>query len=125
MTLSFYCSIRRPAPLNSLEQQALQKVVAKYSVASRIRRFEETGQGIRWRPLCLTKPEDFPAADTIFEVSAELPTETEDGLATAIDHWCNFATALRREIQKALWEVRIGDREVKHEWRSDRYDPAA
>lgn len=125
MNLSFYCHARRPAPLNSIEQQALQKIVAKYAVESRIRRFEETGQGIRWRPLCLTRPDDFSAADTIFEALAELPAETEEALATAIDHWCNFATALRREIHKALWEVRVGDREIKHEWRSDRYDPAA
>ena len=55
----------------------------------------------------------------------ELPCESEEALATAITHWCNFATALRREVAKALWEVRVGDREIKHDYRNDRYDPAA
>ena len=125
MNATFYCSARRPAPLNSTEREALSKLIAKYSVESRIKRFDETGQGIRWRPFVPLAPEEFSAADTILEGSAELPCETEEALATATAHWCNFATALRREIHKALWEVRVGDREIKHEWRSDRYDPAA
>jgi hypothetical protein len=125
MNLSFYCSARRPAPLTAVEQQAVDKIVAKYAVEGRIKRFAETGQGIRWRPLCVAKPEDFSASDTVFEASAELPTETEEALAAAIDYWCNFATALRRELHKALWEVRVDDRQIKHDWRSDRYDPAA
>lgn len=125
MNLSFYCSARRPAPLTDVEQQAVRKVVAKYAVEGRVKRFEETGQGIRWKPLCLVAPEEFSANDTVFECAAELPCESDEALATAIDHWCNFATSLRHEIHKALWEVRIGDREIKHEWRSDRYDPAA
>ena len=125
MNLTFYCSARRPAPLTDLEQQAVRKLIAKYAVESRIKRFEETGQGIRWRPLCLTSPDDYSAADAVFEATAELPCESDEALATAIDHWCNFASALRREIHKALWDVRVGDHEIKHEWRSDRYDPAA
>jgi len=120
----FYCSARRPAPLNSSERDVLSKVLAKYSVESRIKRFEETGQGTRWRPFVMLPPEEYSAADTILEGNAELPCESEEALATAIDHWCNLATALRREIHKALWEVRVGDRAIKHEWRSDRYDPA-
>ena len=121
----FYCSARRPAPLTTSERETLSKVLAKYSVEGRIKRFEESGQGLHWRPFVLIGPEDYSAADTILEGSAELPGETEEALATAVAHWCNLATALRREIHKALWEVRVGDREIKHEWRSDRYDPAA
>ena len=125
MSASFYCSARRPAPLSADEQQAVSRILAKYSVESRIKRFAETGQGIRWRPWRIYSPAEFTAADTILEGSAELPCESEEDLATALVHWCNLATALRREVHKALWEVRVDDREIKHDWRSDQYDPAA
>ena len=119
-----YCSARRPTPLCPAEREAIRKLEEKYSVESRIKRYEETGQGIRWRPWHWLNEEEYSAADTILEGSAALPCETEEGLATAIDHWCNVVSALRREIHKALWEVRIGDREIKYDYRSDRYDPA-
>ena len=124
MNPSFFCSVRRPAPLCPAEREAIQKIEEKYSVESRIKRFEETGQGIHWRPWRWLSEEEFSAADTILEGSAELPCETEDALATAIEHWCNVVSALRREIHKALWEVRAGDREIHYDYRSDRYYPA-
>ena len=125
MNAAFYCMARRPAPLSEDEREAVRKLEAKYSVESRIKRFQETGQGIDWRGWRFLPPEQFSAADTILEGSAELPCESEESLATAIAHWCNFATGLRREVAKALWEVRVGDREIKHDYRNDRYDPAA
>src|SRR5262245_632581 len=103
MNPAFYCSARRPAPLTADEQELVRKILAKYSVEGRVKRFEETGQGIRWRPWRDLPPEEFSAADTILEGSAELPCESEADLATAIEHWCNLATALRREVHKALW----------------------
>jgi hypothetical protein len=123
MSPSLYCSARRPAPLSPSEREAVHKIEAKYSVEARIKRFEETGQGIHWRPWHWLPEEEFSSADTILEGSVPLPCETEEALATAIDHWCNVVSALRREIHKALWEVRIGDREIQYDYRTDRYDP--
>ena len=125
MNLFFYCTARRKTPLSEEEREEILRLEAKYSVESRIKRFQETGQGINWRPWQFLPPEQFSASDTLLEGSAELPCESEESLATAITHWCNFATALRREIGKALWEVRVGDREIKHDYRNDRYDPGA
>ncbi len=124
MNPCIYCSARRPAPLSPDEREAIQRIEAKYSIESRLKRFEETGQGIRWRPWHWLPAEEFTAADTILEGNAELPCETEDALATALGHWCNVVSALRREIHKALWEVRVGDREIKYDYRRDLYDPA-
>ena len=125
MNPCFYCTARRPAPLSEDERFAVSKLEAKYSVLGRIKRFQETGQGIDWRPWQFLPPEKFSTADTVLEGSAELPADSEEALATAITHWCNFATGLRREVGKALWEVRVGDREIKHDYRNNRYDPAA
>jgi hypothetical protein len=125
MNPSIYCSARRPAPLSSNEREAVSKILAKYSVESRLKQFREKGEGIHWRPWCFVAEDEFSAADTILEGSAELPFESEESLATAIEHWCNVVSAMRREIQKALWEVRIGDYEIKYDYRTDRYDPRA
>src|SRR5262245_63156902 len=103
----FVCTVRRPAPLSTAERDAIRKVVAKYSVESRIKRFQETGQGIHWRPWQFLPPEEFSADDTLLESRAELPSETDEALKLAIEHWSNAASALRREIHKALWEVGV------------------
>ena len=39
-----YCSARRPTPLCPAEREAIRKLEEKYSVESRIKRYEETGQ---------------------------------------------------------------------------------
>jgi hypothetical protein len=125
MNPAIYCSARRPAPLSKSEHEAVNKILAKYSVDSRIKQFEETGQGIHWRPWSFLPEEEFSSADTILEGSAELPCESDESLAAAIEHWCNVVSALRREIPKALWVVRIEDYEIKYDYRTDRYDPRA
>jgi hypothetical protein len=123
MSVSFHYSARRPAPLAHEEQQAISKVIAKYSVDGRAKRYAETGEGIPWRPLCPLSPEEFSAADTILEGVAELPTESSEAQKLALSHWCNAVSALRREIHKALWEVRALDREIVWDYRQERYDP--
>jgi hypothetical protein len=123
MSVSFHYSARRPTPLAVEEQQAVAKIVAKYSVNGRVKRYAETGEGIPWRPLCPCPPEEFSTADTILEGEAELPIESEEVMALALSHWCNAASALRREIHKALWDVRVDDREIVWDYLQERYDP--
>jgi hypothetical protein len=123
MSVSIYCFARRPQPLSDDERRTVERIVAKYSVESRIRRFEATGQGIAWRPLQLRSGDELSYGDAILEAVAELPTESEEALATALAHWCNAASALRREIHKALWEVRAGDREIPWDYLHERYEP--
>jgi hypothetical protein len=122
MSVSFFITARRPTPLTAEERLAIDRIVAKYSVESRIKRFEATGEGIRWHPLCLIPADECLYADSLVEATAEIPTESEDALATAILHWCNVAGALRREIHKALWEVRVEDREIEWDYLHERYD---
>jgi hypothetical protein len=123
MSVSFYCVARRPSPLAAEEKLAIDRILAKYSVETRIKRYEETGQGIPWRALHLLPPEKFSYADAILEGTAEIPTDSDEALSTAIVHWCNAASALRREIHKALWEVRVEDREIEWDYLHERYDP--
>ena len=47
MSLSIYYSARRPTSLSDEEQVEIDKVLARYCVDSRVKRFAETGEGDR------------------------------------------------------------------------------
>jgi hypothetical protein len=124
MALSMYYSARRPTPLSAEEQAEIQKVLARYCVDSRVKRFAETGEGLNWQPFGVSAPSDNSAADVVFEGSTPLPDNTEDAFAAGVLHWCNALSALRQIIQKALWSVRVEDQEIAWDYQNDRYDPA-
>ena len=124
MSFSIYYSARRPAPLSSEEQEEVRKVLAKYSVESRARRFAETGEGLNWEPFGMRDVKDFSAADVVLEGATQLPDNTDDAFSAGVVHWCNVLSALRRIIHKAMWSVRVGDQEIHWDYQNDRYDPA-
>ena len=124
MSLSIYYSARRPTPLSEQEQVEVQKVLVRYSVESRVKRFEETGEGLNWRPFGILASSDFSTADVVLEGSTPLPDNTEEAFSAGVVHWCNVLSALRRIIHKAMWSVRIEDQEITWDYQNDRYDPA-
>ena len=124
MSMTFYFSARRPAPLSSDEQQALQKVLDKYSVDERVRRHAQTGEGLNWHTFRLLGPDELSTADTILEGHTHLPDDSEEAAATGLVHWCNVVSALRRSIHKALWSVQVEDIEIGWDYVKEAYDPA-
>ena len=124
MALSINYSARRPTPLSDEEQVEIQKVLARYCVDSRVKRFAEKGEGLNWQPFGLASPSDFSAADVVLEGSTRLPDNTEEAFAAGVTHWCNALSALRRVIHKAMWSVRVEDQEIAWDYQHDRFDPA-
>jgi hypothetical protein len=124
MSFSIYYSARRPAPLSVEEQEEVRKVLAKYSVDSRAKRFVESGEGLNWEPFGALEPKDYSAADVVFEGSTRLPDNTDEAFSAGVVHWCNALSALRRIIHKAMWSVRVEDQEIHWDYQNDRYDPA-
>ncbi len=124
MSLSIYYTARRPAPLSDQEEQEIHKVLARYSVDSRVKRFAETGEGLNWKPFGITASSDSSAGDVVFEGSTPLPDNTEEAFSQGVIHWCNALSALRRIIHKAMWSVRVEDQEIAWDYQHDRYDPA-
>lgn len=124
MSLSIYYSARRPTPLSDEEQVEIDKVLARYCVDSRVKRFAETGEGLNWQPFGIAPSNDYSAADVVFEGSTPLPDNTEEAFSQGVTHWCNALSALRRVIQKAMWSVRVEDQEIAWDYQHDRYDPA-
>lgn len=124
MSFSIYYSARRPAPLSGEEQEDVRKVLTKYSVDARARRFAESGEGLNWEPFGMSDPKEFSAADVVFEGATRLPDNTEEAFSAGVVHWCNVLSALRRVIHKAMWSVRVEDQEIAWDYQNDRYDPA-
>ena len=124
MSLSLYYTARRPTPLSDQEQDEIRKVLSRYSVDSRVKRFAETGEGLNWQSFGVTPPSDFSAADVVFEGSTPLPDNTEEAFSAGVVHWCNTLSSLRRIIHKAMWSVRVEDQEIAWDYQNDRYDPA-
>jgi hypothetical protein len=124
MTMAFYFSARRPAPLSSEEQQAVQKIIDKYSVDERIRRRAQTGEGLNWHHFHLAGPDNRSTADTILEGHTRLPDDSEEAAATGLVHWCNVVSAFRRAVHKALWSVQVEDIEIGWDYVKEAYDPA-
>jgi hypothetical protein len=124
MSFSIYYSARRPTSLSDEEQEEVRKVLARYCVDSRVKRFAETGEGLNWQPFRLLPPSDFAAADVVLEGSTPLPDNTEEAFSQGVVHWCNALSALRRIIHRAMWSVRVEDQEIAWDYQNDRYDPA-
>jgi hypothetical protein len=124
MALSIYYSARRPTPISEQEQAEFEKVLARYSVDARVKRFAETGEGLNWKPFGITPNSETSAADVVFEGSTPLPDNTEEAFSAGVTHWCNTLSALRRIIHKAMWSVRVEDQEIAWDYQHDRYDPA-
>lgn len=124
MSFSIYYSARRPTPLSDQEQEEVGKVLARYCVDSRVKRFAETGEGLNWQTFGVMDPKDYSAADVVFEGSTPLPDNTEEAFSMGVVHWCNALSALRRIIHKAMWSVRVEDQEIAWDYQNDRYDPA-
>ncbi len=124
MSLSLYYTARRPTPLSDQEQEEIRKVLARYSVDSRVKRFAETGEGLNWQPFGIAPSSEFSAADVVFEGSTPLPDNTEEAFSAGVVHWCNALSALRRIVHKAMWSVRVEDQEIGWDYQNDRYDPA-
>jgi hypothetical protein len=124
MSFSIYYSARRPTSLSDQEQMEVDKVLARYRVDSRVKRFAETGEGLNWQPFGVALPSDYSAADVVFEGFTPLPDNTEEAFSQGVVHWCNALSALRRIIHKAMWSVRVEDQEIAWDYQHDRYDPA-
>ncbi len=124
MSLSIYYSARRPTPLSDQEEEEIRKVLARYSVDARAKRFAETGEGLNWQPFGQIASSDSSAGDVVFEGSTPLPDNTDEAFSAGVVHWCNALSALRRIIHKAMWSVRIEDQEIAWDYQNDRYDPA-
>ena len=124
MSFSIYYSARRPTPLSDQEQEEVRKVLTRYCVDSRVKRFAESGEGLNWQPFGVLDSKDFSAADVVFEGSTLLPDNTEEAFSAGVVHWCNSLSALRRIIHKAMWSVRVEDQEIAWDYQNDRYDPA-
>ena len=124
MSFSIYYSARRPTPLSEQEQDEVRKVLVRYCVDTRVKRFAETGEGLNWQPFGVTAASDYSASDVVFEGATELPDNTEEAFSAGVVHWCNALSALRRIIHKAMWSVRVEDQEIAWDYQNDRYDPA-
>ena len=124
MSFTIYYSARRSSPLSGEEQETVQRIVEKYSVDSRIKRFVQTGEGLNWESFCLFTTDQFSADDVILEGATKLPDNSDDAAATGLQHWCNALSALRLAIHKSLWSVRVEDQEIAWDYLKDCYDPS-
>ena len=124
MSFSIYYSARRPTALSDSEQVEIDKVLARYCVDSRVKRYAETGEGLNWQPYGVAASSDSSAGDVVFEGCTPLPDNTEEAFSAGVVHWCNTLSALRHIIHKAMWSVRVDDQEIAWDYQNDRYDPA-
>lgn len=123
--LSIYYKARRQTPLSEAERAAIREVERQFAVEDQIARRELTGDGPNWESFCVYDPDQPPSPRIIFEGATGLPDNSEEHLATGLEHWCNALAAIRRILPDAEWSVHINDVDIPWDEKQQVWDPWA
>lgn len=120
MSISIYYSARRAAPVSELEQRKITKVLAKYSVDGKIKKYLTTGEGLNWESFCVYDGDS--NGDVVFEGATKLPNNTPDATWIGVQHWSAALSEIRNALHGSEWLVHVEDHELV--WAGDSYDPS-
>jgi len=122
MGISMYYTVSRPYELSKVEQNELEGVIKRYSVKERIDESHRTGVGWNGEDFCLYGP-PFESPETILQGATRLPDSNDEVLWTAVKHWCQALSEMRRLLFDAVWHVHVDDHDL--EWNEERqeFDP--
>ncbi len=125
MSISIYYTARREEPLSSVEQAAVDRVRASYSIRDEAERYSQTGQGHNGEDFCVYDRNNPTEPGIIFEGATKLPDTSEDALWELVQHWCRLLSEVRRTVPGAKWDVHVDDLEVAWDEEAQAYDPTA
>jgi hypothetical protein len=116
MGVSIYYRCYRSYALSVEERKSISEIVERYSVKKQIEEYFITGKGWNGEDFCFySEPLDSPEA--ILEGATGLPISTVAICCTAIEHWCNLLSEIRRFLPDSSWEVHVDDYEIP--WNKD------
>ena len=123
MSISLHYSARRRQTLSEKERQAVDALMATYSVDDQIEHWNQTGAGPNWESFPLySHPLDGP--DTILEGATKLPNNSQDGFWMGVLHLCGALSELRRLLPDANWAVHIDGHDIHWDEKQQAYDPS-
>jgi hypothetical protein len=112
MGVSIYYAASRSEALTSVEQAAIDSVVARYPVEDLraecgVSEDEYDGEGF-----CVYPTNDPSEPGVVFEGATKLPLCTEDAFWAALQYWCRLLSEVRCVVPSATWQVHVDDRDI-------------
>ena len=125
MSVSIYHSAERDHPLTAEESAAIDELLIKYAVDEQAEHYVQTGEGFNWESFWIYDPNDPSEPAVIFEGATKLPDNSDEAIATGMQHWCNLLSEIRRLLWTASWTAHIDDADVRWDEESQLYVPFA
>ena len=122
MGISIYYEARRPGGMTKPEQDAVEEIVRRFSVANRIEEYHRTGSGWNGEDFCLYDP-PFDSPETIVEGATRLPDQDEEVFWVAVRHWCEALSKIRRLLPDAEWHVHVDNLDIFWDAERQVFDP--
>jgi len=118
LSVSIYYIARRNRRITDAEQAAIDELVSKYSVDSRIEEFLRSGLGLNWESFRIYQHPEDQSGGVVFEGATKVPDNSEDGLWEGVRHWSGLLSRIRHVLRDAQWQVSLDDHELV--WDSER-----
>jgi hypothetical protein len=109
MSVSIYYTAQRKQKFTDDEQEAINKLIADYSVDEEIEKYIRTGKGYNWTSFYVYDSENPTEENVIFEGSTQLPDNSEEAMWEGVQHWSSLLSQIRCVISDAEWHVHIDD----------------
>jgi hypothetical protein len=122
--ISIYYQARRERPLSTGEWEAIEELVDRHDVGTRVSEAGQEVEGPGWASFCIYPHDEHTEPGVIFEGGAGLPLTDEDEFWAAIQHWCRVLTLIRRAVPGATWSAHIDDLAVAWDEPRNEYDPS-
>jgi hypothetical protein len=110
--VSIYYTASRAQPLSSVEQAAIDAVVARYPVEELLAECGVAEEEYNGEGFCVYSTEDPAEPGVVFEGATKLPLCTEDAFWAALQYWCRLLSEVRRVVPGATWQVHVDDHDI-------------
>lgn len=124
MSISIYYIARREEPLSPVEQAALGRICASYSIRDEVERYGQTRQGHNGEDFCIYNRDNPTEPGIIFEGAKKLPDNSGDALWELLQRWCKLLSEVRRAVLGADWHVHVDDHDILWDEEAQEYDPS-
>ena len=124
MGISIYYSACRDRPLTPDERLAIDVAVSRLPVETLLVECSVQEGECNGEAFCLYDTDEDTEPGVVFEGATKLPSNSDEVIWAAVQHWCRLLSEVRRVLPDADCRVHIDDHEITWNEELRAFDPS-